>query len=219
MSLDEKKEVAVIIYKDGTQEDVSVSQNVVITPTGHFDRTGKLFSEEQKIEVVTLWLATQNLAEVSRITGIPNQTIKEWKLKDWWKKYVEEIRVKDIQAKRNKVAKAAQKCIEVINEQLEKGEFFWDAKSQRLLRKPPKFADTVAGLKTMVSLQQIMDARLEDKETASDTAKHLNKLAEMFSQFTEMASDASKKIKKQTIDVEDVTELDETEEATDTEDM
>lgn len=183
-----EKEIAVIVYSDGTQESVPPQPE-----RDQFERPGYKYTEEQKTKVVMLWLSTSNLTEVAKITGIPHQTIKEWRGQPWWNQYVAEITDRDLNRKKGKLAKVAETTLDLIQEQIQHGEYFWDAKTGKLKRKPARIADLTNTMKTVVNMQTLIETMQSQKVQVSDTNKRLEQIAEQFAKFTKTATNASAK--------------------------
>ena len=64
------------------------------------------FTDEKKIEAVTLFAATGSVVRVSGLSGVPENTLRGWTRQDWFKELLDEIRAENdhkIDAKFNEI--------------------------------------------------------------------------------------------------------------------
>lgn len=58
----------------------------------NYDFSGSRYSSEARIDAAANFLVTGNVAQVSRLTGIPETTLSGWRKSDWWVKLVADLR-------------------------------------------------------------------------------------------------------------------------------
>lgn len=92
------------------------------------------WSEKQKYEAVVLYKTTGNVAAVSRVLGIPKETLFLWKRSKWWPQFEDDL----LQEKRaltgSRLEKLAKLAAEQTEDRLINGD--WIIVDGRLERKP-----------------------------------------------------------------------------------
>ena len=71
---------------------------------------------------VAVWIASENIAEVSRVTGIPSGTIQSWVKTKWWGEYEEQIylaNAEDLEAELSAVIRTG---LVALKERIKKGD-------------------------------------------------------------------------------------------------
>jgi len=100
------------------------------------DNFNERYSTKQKYEVVVLYKMIGNLTTVAKHKGIPVQTLHEWHTQDWWFEIEEEIRKES----KSKIGKNLQnivdKAFEEVQDRLEHGDWLYDQKQGKMIRKP-----------------------------------------------------------------------------------
>ena len=170
--------------------------------------TNKQWSDGQKLEAIQSWLLLGNLALTARILGIPEVTLRLWKQSVWWKDAVAEIKSQEKIELSSKMKKLVNASISVVEDRLINGDFQFDQKSGKAIRKPVNMKDAHRVAMDMQERQELLDRALTGEVDNGDEGiqSRLLKLAE---QFADMAT---KKIEQRvdehrTIDVEDIQEV------------
>lgn len=100
------------------------------------DKRTAQYSEKQRYEAVVLYKMIGNLTNVAKHMGIPVQTLHLWHTQDWWNEAEEEIRVES----RSKLGKNLQgivdKAFKEVEDRLENGDWIYDQKQGKMIRKP-----------------------------------------------------------------------------------
>lgn len=142
------------------------------------------WSDAQRIELVTTWLATGNLALSAATLGIPEVTARKWKASDWWKQIVEDLRQEENISLDAKLSKVVQKSVEQLLDRVEGGDYQYDQKTGQLVRKPISARDAAKITNEMLERRDILQGK---KEQVSDSTKkvedRLLKLADEFARF------------------------------------
>lgn len=142
------------------------------------------WSDTQRIELVTTWLATGNLALSAATLGIPEVTARKWKASDWWKQIVEDLRQEENISLDAKLSKVVQKSVEQLLDRVEGGDYQYDQKTGQLVRKPISARDAAKITSDMLERRDILQGK---KEQVSDSTKkvedRLLKLADEFARF------------------------------------
>lgn len=151
--------------------------------------------EDQKIEAVAQYLLLGKMTEVSRVTGIPRETLYKWKATDFWTNTEADIRKQTSQELQGKLGKIVEKSLKVVEDRLDRGDFVYDPKSGSIKR---------IGVRASVANQITKDAidrkilleKLSNKGSNSEeaVAVRLASLKEEFLKF----------VKAKAVDVEEV---------------
>ena len=167
--------------------------------------TNARWSDKQKIEAIQTYLAIGNLALTSRITGIPEITLRVGKTAEWWKKVVEDIKIQEKVELSNKLKQLVNAAQTVVANRLEQGDPYVDPKSGEVKFKPVNMRDAhrvaVDSLNQKVLLEK---GTFDSDAVAPDAQDKLEALANKFAEF------AVKKIEqvKRTVEVTDVIYMD-----------
>lgn len=142
------------------------------------------WSDKQRIETVTLWLATGNLALTAATLGIPEITCRKWKASPWWKQMVEDFRQEENISLDATLSKVVKKSVEQLLDRVEGGDYQYDQKTGQLVRKPISARDAATITKDMLDRRDILQGK---KEVISNDARRMEdrllKLADEFSRF------------------------------------
>lgn len=142
------------------------------------------WSDTQKIELITTWLATGNLALSAATHKIPEITARQWKAQPWWKQMVDEIRAAENLELDSKLAKIVQKTTDQLLDRVENGDFQYDQKTGQLVRKPISARDAAKVTTDMLDRRELLQGK---KQEAQDSSKKMEdkllKLAEELSRF------------------------------------
>lgn len=146
------------------------------------------WSENKKIEVVTTYLSTGSNAETMRITGVPLDTINQWKTKPWWKEYIDKIRQDEEQQLDNKLSRAVDLALTNLMDRIENGEFIYDQKTGKVIRTPAKLRDLNTAFNNVIDKRQILRKQPTKIVEQQNTATQLQSLAESFAKFVKVQS-------------------------------
>lgn len=141
-------------------------------------------SEKKKIEVVTTYLAVGKAPMVEAITGVPRATIRQWKMKPWWKELVEEIRSEETLELDAKLRKIVDKSLDTVVDRLENGDFSRNPKTGKLSRTPVKMRDAERVASELIDKRNLIRKQPNEKQvTQQGFDDRLLKLAEQFAEF------------------------------------
>jgi hypothetical protein len=142
------------------------------------------WNDNKKIDVVTTWLITGNLAATASVCQVPLVTIKMWKKQPWWNDLVLDIQTESDQELDAKLSKRIEKSLEIINDRLENGDFQYDPKTGQFVRKPVSMKDGWKVANEMIDKRWLirkMPQNQVDQGAVGDILKNLAK------EFAEMA--------------------------------
>lgn len=181
------KRPTLAVMPDGTTKPIS--------PVG---RTGKRpFTDEEKIQVISVYLATNSVKLTSETTGVTEQTIIAWKKSAWWDKMVTDIYHRDAQSKASKMSRSVNKALDLVQERLENGDYMYDPRTGEIKRVPVKLAELIKATNSLVSNQQLLERKTESAVKEVEQTDKLTELANKFAAF------ASAKNKRETVTIED----------------
>lgn len=147
------------------------------------DSVKKWYSDEQKLEAVKCWLVTGNLAQTAAALAIPLPTLKTWKYSNWWKDLVSEIKTEKSLQLSNKLRKIAEKALDATEDRVDNGDYVYDQKLGKLVRKPLNAAVVHTIAKDLFTQADSVESRPEQIQAEQKTQDVLQKLQETFENF------------------------------------
>lgn len=154
-------------------------------------------SDEKKYQAVVSYTQVGSLRAVSLAMGIPYQTIKEWHGKDWWKSIEDDILSQKKVKLTGQIEKVRDKAVNVVEDRLDNGDYFYDQKSGELIRRPVS-ADSAARIlsSTMTASIKLEELRQNEKriETQEKTQDRLTKLKLEFAKFAKATQIEGEKV-------------------------
>lgn len=151
-------------------------------------KEGEWWSDAKRAEVVASYLILAKAPLVEAVTGVPAGTIRQWKTQPWWKELVEQIQTEDSQELDTKLSTRINKVLEVVQDRLDKGDFFYDSYAKEFIRKPVSLKDTWKTGKEMIDVRQMIRKEKPEQVNQEAVADILKNLAKEF------ASMAKKKV-------------------------
>lgn len=143
-------------------------------------------SDNQKIEAVTVWLATGNLALTAATLNIPEVTMRRWKALPWWKQMVEDIRSEENLALDARLSKVVNKSVEALLDRVEHGDFQFDQRTGTMIRKPISARDASTVTRDMIDRRELLQGKkVEVKDTTRKIDEKLLMLATEFARFAQ----------------------------------
>ena len=160
-------------------------------------------TDECKIETVKTYLCLGgNLTLTAGATGISRNTLKVWKSSRWWDQLIEQFRKEERLELSAKTKKILDKSLDLISDRLENGDFIYDTRQGKLVRKGVSAKELNQISKDMLKQKEALDKSMESNENPESHADKLEKLAEQFANLAVTAM--NKKNKPQQITVTDV---------------
>lgn len=156
--------------------------------------SNRQWSDKQKTEAATTFLALGNMSMVSQILGIPYITLKVWKRSEWWNDLIQELRTQEkleLSARMKKIINAS---LTVVEDRLVNGDFQFDQKTGRNVRKPVNMKDAHKVAIDMQQRQEVLEKLDKPEQTEDGVENKLLKLAEKFADM------ATKKIEQKQLD-------------------
>lgn len=142
------------------------------------------WTEQQKLQAAVTYVMLGNLTETSLATEIPRYTLKEWKLKDWWKDLIVQIRDEDIQQLDSNLQRVIGKALKATEDRLDSGEYQYDPKTGKVIRIPIKATVALKITTELLTKQEHIRDKPEKMEVEKTIDARLSKLASEFVKFS-----------------------------------
>lgn len=160
------------------------------------------WSEGERVEAVKTYLVLGNMAEVSRATGVPYDTLRKWQYSDWWSEIEEALNHEDNFSLSVKLRNRISKAVDIVEDRLDNGDFQYDPRTGKFIRKPVSLRDTWKVAEGMTKTKMNLDNVPLQKASQQAITETLVKLTE---EFQKMAA----KRPARTIDASDFREVSE----------
>jgi transposase-like protein len=144
------------------------------------------YTDKEKIEAAKLYLTCGNLTHTAVALGMSLNTLKKWKSSDWWSDLIQDFKSEDTIVLSNKLKKIVEKSLLVTMDRLEHGDFQYDQKEGKLVRKPVSMREANKVTKDLLDVSIKLDkpdAKTLDNQTVVD---RLEALGAAFASFTKI---------------------------------
>lgn len=155
---------------------VAAKKKTKAEQSGHWD-------DKVKQRVVILFLAGKTSAQISSDTGVPKDTIANWRLLPWFKAMVKEIQSNDGHKLDAKLTKLLHESLDVIKDRLDSGEYIRDEKTGKIVRVPVKMRDANVAFNTLMDKRQVIRNLPTKIADTSTVQQQLTNLANEFRKF------------------------------------
>jgi transposase-like protein len=148
--------------------------------------TNKHWSDSQKIEAVTTFLALGGSpSKTCEILQIPLQTLQSWRKAEWWHRIEQDIQKEEKLTLSYNLKQVIDKSIHLIADRLENGDWIYDNKTGKLLRKPVPMKDAARVASDMIDKR----LKIADSETFTIAQENIqDKLNQLAKSFSELAT-------------------------------
>lgn len=157
--------------------------------------TNKSWSDSQKLEAITTYLALGNMSLTSRVLKIPEMTLRGWKQTQWWKEMEEELRVQEDIQLSARLQRIIESTLSATEDRIKNGDFIYNNKTGELIRKPVNIRDLHRVTMDLVDKREHLITKQPISASIEQVEDKLLKLAEKFAQMSKP---------KQVIEVVDV---------------
>jgi hypothetical protein len=143
------------------------------------------YTWEDKLLVASKFQQLGNARLVSELTGVPYQTILDWRKTEWWIELMDELK----QIKRSKTGAKLAEIIEVgtdlIMDRLKHGDIVLNNKTGELQRKQVSLRDAAQAVNNLITrqiqMEELAEKLVHRKESIQETLKLLSKEFAKFS--------------------------------------
>lgn len=181
-----------------------MEKEALIAERKKHQRAYKMRSDDTKIEVVKTYLALGgNLTLTASVTEISRDTLKVWKASNWWKTIVEELQKQEKLELSAKTKRILEKTMEVLADRVVNGDFIYDQKLGKLVRKPI-CANTAHKISMdLIDRTQLLEKVTEEKD--DETSTDLSRLADLAKRFELLANKQEQQLaQKPVVEVTDI---------------
>ena len=144
---------------------------------------GLAWSDEKRVEVATADAMGLNTTMIQAATGVAAGTIKKWRQEEWYQELIKEIRDQEDRGIDGKLTKLVSKSLEIIGDRLENGDYMWNSKENKFVRKPVYMKEANKVASELIQRRNLLRGKptsISSKEQISDK---LAALADRFAQF------------------------------------
>lgn len=120
---------------------------------------------------------------VEAVTGVPRQTIRIWKMQQWWKDLEKEILQDEEQELDAKLSKIIDKSLDAVTERIQNGEFILDSRTGTIKRVPVRLRDVHKVAIDLVDKRNLIRGKPTSITERISTEDVIRKLAEEFKSF------------------------------------
>ena len=118
---------------------------------------GSLYTEQDRRQAAVHFLTYQSVEKTAELTGIPQQTISEWKNNAaWWNPLLSEVRSHVQAGICAEVTGIFRKSLDQLNERLDNGDVHVSLKSGEIIRAPVKFRDLTMAAAILFDKRQVL---------------------------------------------------------------
>jgi len=140
----------------------------------------KPYSWDKKVQTVSSWMMLGDMSLVAALVKIPHQTIRLWKTQDWWKEVEGTIRESENIQTNSKLKKIVEKSLDTVMDRLEEGDFQYDPRTGKFVRKPVLLRDAAKAAEVMMHRKALMSQIAEQKLAQPSVEEALKRIAAEF---------------------------------------
>jgi hypothetical protein len=142
-----------------------------------------VWSINQKLQVVTTYLALGNMNETAIATGVPIGTCKLWKTMDWFKDFALKLQAEDVQQLDSNLRRIVDKSLRALEDRIDLGDAQFDQKTGKIRRVPIK-AHVALKITSELLTKREKALKAPEKESLEKTIDdRLLRLSEEFARF------------------------------------
>lgn len=167
------------------------------------------YSDAKKMEVACTFAVSGNSARVSELCKVPEGTIRAWKQTEWWHEIMSRIHQEQNEELDAKLTKLVDKAVDQINDRLESGDYVYNAKEDKLVRKPVNAKDIAIVTAITLDKRQLLRGEPTSRVEKVSENEKLSRLAAEFRKFAaaKQVESTAKQIEEDNyVDVEEVPE-------------
>ena len=151
------------------------------------------WGDKQKIEAVEAFIMLGgNIKQTAIAMQIPRQTLQHWMKTEWWKDMHNEIKQQDNIVLSLRLQKIVARSMDLVEDRLEKGDFFYDQKTGQVVRKEVSLKDAHEVMKASFSMRENIEKPEHAALEESSIGDKLAALAKQFEQFAAVQKEKPK---------------------------
>ena len=146
--------------------------------------TQKPWGDKQKIEAVSTYVIFGgNINQTALALQMPPTTLNKWVKSQWFKDLYDEIKQQENVELSHKLQKIVAKSLALVEDRLEKGDFFYDQKTGKVVRKEVSLRDAHEVMKSSFNMRESIEKPQAAEIEESSVNDKLAALAKQFEQF------------------------------------
>lgn len=166
------------------QPGMPSKEDTFLNRTGKLKRRTGWWPEDKKVEVAALYAAgVVSSKDLTRLTGIPDSRIREWRQSEWWPEMLEKIHASIDTEIVSKYTDIVDKALDVIQDRLINGDHVYDKRTGEIHRKAVSMRDANVVAATIVDKRQLLRGKPTSRSEKVSVDARLGKLAEEFARF------------------------------------
>lgn len=184
---DEEKIVvnkSILKNKGGRPTTIQARRNS--TPVrGKVQGNRKHYTEKEKMNAVCVFAVSGNSRRVAELTKIPEATIRQWKQTEWWQELLKRIHVEEDEELDTNLTKLVNKAVDAVNDRLEEGDWVYNPKLDKLIRKPVGIKDLAIVTAITIDKRQLLRGQPTQRVEKISQDERLLALQDKFRKFAE----------------------------------
>ena len=141
------------------------------------------FPQQTKIDACTMYCVYGDVDEVSRLTKVPVKYIRQWKEEPWWSEIQKKVFVEQNEKLGSRISTVLDKSLGEIEERLTNGDYLWDVRKSKLVRKPIDTKVLSNLFNNLVNRRQLIRGEPTSITNKIGVDDRLKFLAEQFEKF------------------------------------
>lgn len=142
------------------------------------------YHDNQRMEAVKAYCLLGKMTLVAATTRIPEDTLRHWKMQDWWKEAEEEFRRSSKIELSGKLTNIVNKTLLALEDRIDNGDFFFNPVEKKWERKPVNANVLQRVTSDLIDKQEILDKSATVEKANDETINNrLKFLAEQLIKF------------------------------------
>lgn len=141
------------------------------------------YSDSQKLEAVTTYLALGNLVLTASVLKIPEFTLRKWKQGEWWKEIEGELSVQEDIQLSSRLKRIIDTTLSAAEDRIQNGDWIYNNKEGCLMRKPVNLRDVHKVTMDLVDKREHLSSKQTPQVSLEALDDRLVKLAEKFAEI------------------------------------
>lgn len=144
----------------------------------------KSWGDKQKLEAVNTFVVLGgNISQTAIALQIPPETVRRWTKSAWWKELYDEVKQEDNIVLSHKLQNIVARSLALVEDRLEKGDFFYDQKTGKVVRKEVSLRDAHEVMKSSFQMRESIEKPQAVEVEEGSINDKLAALAKQFEQF------------------------------------
>lgn len=141
------------------------------------------YNLEQKTDACAMYCVYGDIEQVSELTGIPAKFLREWKQEPWWNEIQKKVFVEQNEKLAGRISGVLDKSLEHLVDRIDNGDYLWDVRKSKLVRKPVDTKVLATVFNTLVTRRQLIRGEPTSITTQVGVDDRLKLLAQQFEKF------------------------------------